>query len=140
MCSRACRRRSTTWRATGSSRCWADRMRVEESISIEAPREAIWELVSDPCQYPSFMSGITRFDVAGKHVDGAGGRYMMRMHVGSAQVGGEVEIVEFDAPNDMGWTSGAGIDQRGGGRVGGEGGGTTRVKFRLGDQAPGTVF
>jgi uncharacterized membrane protein len=88
-------------------------MRVEESIAIEASREAIWELVSAPSRYPSFMSGITRFDVDGEQVDGVGARYMMHMLVGSAHVGGLVEIVEYDEPNDMAWTSVTGIDQRG---------------------------
>jgi uncharacterized membrane protein len=106
-------------------------MRVEQSIAIEASPEAIWELVSDPARYPSFMSGITRFDVAGDHVDGAGARYMMRMHVGSAQVGGEVEIVEYDAPNDMAWTSVTGIDQRGRWRLRARPEGRTHVELRL---------
>ena len=43
---------------------------------------------------------------------GLGARYSMRMHVGSADVGGLVEIVEFDEPADLAWTSVTGIDQR----------------------------
>src|SRR3954467_857572 len=115
-------------------------MRVEESIAIDAPREAIWKLVSDPSQYPSFMSGITRFDVAGEDTTGNGARYMMRMHVGSAQVGGEVEIVEYDEPNDMAWTSVTGIDQRGRWRLREQDDGTTLVTLRLSYTAPGTFL
>ena len=37
----------------------------------------------------------------------------MRMHVGSADVGGLVEVVEFDEPGDLSWTNVTGIDQRG---------------------------
>jgi uncharacterized membrane protein len=35
------------------------------------------------------------------------------MRVGSAEVGGLVEIVEWDPPGDLAWTSVTGIDQRG---------------------------
>ena len=34
------------------------------------------------------------------------------MRVGSAEIGGLIEIVEFDEPGDMAWTSITGIDQR----------------------------
>ena len=42
-----------------------------------------------------------------------GSRYRMRMHVGSADVGGLVEVVELDENRDLAWTSVTGIDQRG---------------------------
>src|SRR5690242_18768977 len=115
-------------------------MRVEESIAIDASREAIWELVSDPSKYPSFMSGITRFDVAGEDRVGIGARYMMHMLVGSAHVGGEVEIVEYDEPNDLAWTSVTGIDQRGRWRLREQDDGTTLVTLRLSYTAPGTFL
>jgi acyl-CoA synthetase (AMP-forming)/AMP-acid ligase II/uncharacterized membrane protein len=115
-------------------------MRVEESIAIDAPREALWELVSDPSQYPSFMSGITRFDVDGEDERGVGARYQMHMRVGSAHVGGLVEIVEYDEPNDMAWTSVTGIDQRGRWRLREQDDGTTRVTLRLSYTAPGTFL
>ena len=115
-------------------------MRVEESTAIEATPEAIWKLVSDPSQYPSFMSGITRFDIEGERETGTGARYMMRMHVGSAHVGGLVEIVEYDEPNDMAWTSVTGIDQRGRWRLREQDDGTTLVTLRLSYTAPGTFL
>ena len=116
-------------------------MRVEESISIAAPREAIWELVSDPSTYPSFMAGVTRFDVHdGSDARGTGARYQMRMRVGSAHVGGLVEVVEYDEPNDMAWTSVTGIDQRGRWRLREQDDGTTLVTLRLSYTAPGTFL
>jgi acyl-CoA synthetase (AMP-forming)/AMP-acid ligase II/uncharacterized membrane protein len=115
-------------------------VRVEESTAIEASPEAVWELVSDPSQYPSFMSGITRFDIEGDQETGPGARYMMRMHVGSAHVGGLVEIVEYDEPNDMAWTSVTGIDQRGRWRLREQDDGTTLVTLRLSYTAPGTFL
>ena len=81
-------------------------MRVEKSIAIDASRDEIWAQVADPCRYPKFMKSITRLE---QRDDGArrgvGARYSTRMRVGSADVGGIVEIVEFDEPADLAWTS-----------------------------------
>src|ERR687886_153691 len=115
-------------------------MRVEESISIDAPCEDIWEAVSDPSTYPSFMAGITRFDVEAGTERGLGARYSMRMHVGSAHVGGLVEVVEYDPPREMAWTSVTGIDQRGRWRLRDQEDGTTNVTLRLSYSAPGGVL
>jgi len=84
------------------------------------------------------MSGITRWEVVGEQASGAGARYRMLMHVGSAEVGGLVEVVEHDPGRDMAWVSVVGIDQRGrwrlrerrGGGAGGPGSVTT-VELRL---------
>ena len=37
-------------------------MRVERDIALDASREQIWELVSDPDNYPRFWHGLTRLD------------------------------------------------------------------------------
>jgi acyl-CoA synthetase (AMP-forming)/AMP-acid ligase II/uncharacterized membrane protein len=115
-------------------------VRVEESITIDAPCESIWEVVSKPSNYPGFMSGITRFDVEGADAEGVGARYAMRMQVGSAHVGGLIEVVEWDPPREMAWTSVTGIDQRGRWRLRDEEDGTTRVTVRLSYSAPGTFL
>ena len=44
------------------------------------------------------MSGITRWEVIGDQRIGLGARYRMLLRVGSAEVGGLIEVVEFDAP------------------------------------------
>jgi uncharacterized membrane protein len=106
-------------------------MRIERQCVIDAPREKVWELVSDPEQYPRFMHGITRFDVEGDKDRGLGARYSMRMRVGSADVGGLVEVVEFDEPADMAWTSITGVDQRGRWRLRERDAGRTHVELRL---------
>ena len=81
-------------------------MRVERSCVIDAPREEVWEYVCDPAGYAGFMHGITVMDREDEGEEpGAGGRYSMRMRVGSADVGGLIEVVEFDPPSDMAWTS-----------------------------------
>ena len=69
-----------------------------------------------------------------------GSRYSMRMHVGSADVGGLVEVVEFDEPGDLAWTSVTGIDQRGRWRLRENDDGGTRVTLRLQYGAPGGLL
>jgi uncharacterized membrane protein len=88
-------------------------MRVAAEIEVKAPAAAIWAFVDDPSRYLHFMSGITRWEVAGEQSSGLGARYRMLMHVGSAEVGGLVEVVEHDPERDMAWVSVVGIDQRG---------------------------
>jgi uncharacterized membrane protein len=88
-------------------------MRVGAEIDVSAPAEAVWAFVDDPSRYLHFMSGITRWEVVGEHASGLGARYRMLMHVGSAEVGGLVEVVEHDPARDMAWVSVVGIDQRG---------------------------
>jgi uncharacterized membrane protein len=116
-------------------------MRVCATIDISAPAEAIWTFVDDPSRYLHFMSGITRWEVVGEQASGKGARYRMLMHVGSAEVGGLVEVVEHDPGRDMAWVSIVGIDQRGRWRLrespptrAGGGSGTpplTKVELRL---------
>ena len=64
----------------------------------------------------------------------------MRMRVGSAEIGGLVEVVEWDEPCDMAWTSVKGIDQRGRWRLREQEDGTTKVTLRLAYQAPGGLL
>jgi uncharacterized membrane protein len=106
-------------------------MRVAAEIEVSAPTEAVWAFIDDPARYLHFMSGVTRWEVVGDQAAGLGARYRMLMHVGSAQVGGLVEVVEHDAPCDMAWVSVVGIDQRGRWRLRDRGRGRTYVELRL---------
>jgi uncharacterized membrane protein len=115
-------------------------MRVERELVINAPREVVWELITDPASYTAFFAGITRWDVEGRKRRGCGARYRMLMHVGSAEVGGLVEVVEFDEPGDMAWTSVMGVDQRGRWRLRERGPNRTSVMFRLSYHAPGGLL
>ena len=91
-----------------------------------------------------------RIEGASRSVDGEGtpaadttrlgARYSMRMKVGSAEVGGVVEVVEFDEPGDLSWTNVTGIDQRGRWRLRETSDGRTRVTLRLSYDAPGGVL
>ena len=80
-------------------------MRCSASTTVSAPIETVWGVVSDPEQTLSFMSGITRWEVESEEPTGLGARYRMLMRVGSAEVGGLVEVVEWDPPGDLAWTS-----------------------------------
>ena len=115
-------------------------MRVEQQIVVNAPRALVWDYITDPGNYTSFFSGITRWEVEGRKKRGLGARYRMLMHVGSAEVGGLVEIVEFDEPGDMAWTSVMGVDQRGRWRLRDHGPNRTSVVFRLSYHAPGGLL
>lgn len=105
-------------------------MRVAARIEVSAPPDAVWELITDPSRHLHFMSGLTRWEVAGPEPTGLGARYRMLMRVGSAEMGGLIEIVEFTPARDMAWTSVTGIDQRGRWRLRGTDDGT-RVELRL---------
>lgn len=88
-------------------------MRVGAAIDVAAPPALVWEFVTDPTRYLHFMNGITRWEVTSEQERGLGARYRTLMRVGSAEVGGLVEIVECDEHRDLAWTSVTGIDQRG---------------------------
>jgi uncharacterized membrane protein len=88
-------------------------VRVCATIEVGAPPAAVWECITDPSRYLHFMAGVTRWEVADDGTSGLGARYRMLMRVGSAEVGGLIEVVEFDEECDLAWTSVTGIDQRG---------------------------
>ncbi len=137
-----CRTRSPRCRTSARCRCSARAgMRLEEQITIDAAPEEVWELLADPADIPRFVPAITRFERQdGKSEDdepGVGARYSMLMHVGSADVGGLIEIVEYDEGRDIAWTSITGIDQRGRWRIREASDGRTRVSLRLSYGSPG---
>ena len=88
-------------------------MRVAAQIDVNTPPEAVWAFIDDPGRYLHFMSGVTRWEVVGDQLSGLGARYRVLMRVGSAEVGGLIEIVEHTPGCDLAWVSVVGIDQRG---------------------------
>jgi uncharacterized membrane protein len=106
-------------------------MRLAASTQINAPMEKVWSFVSDPERALSFMSGVTRWEVANDPPSGLGARYRMLLRVGSAEIGGLIEIVEWDEPCELAWTSVLGVDQRGRFRLRSVPRDRTRVEFRL---------
>ena len=106
-------------------------MRVEARIQVSAPAAAVWDFVADPARYLHFMAGMTRWEVSGEQRTGKGARYRMLLAVGSAEVGGLIEVVESKEPSDLAWTSVTGVDQRGRWRLRDRGDDCTHVEFRL---------
>jgi len=106
-------------------------MRIGAEKLLTAPIEDVWSIVTDPERVLSYMSGVTRWEVVGDHATGLGARYRMLFRVGAAEVGGLVEVVEFDPPCDFAWTSVTGLDHRGRWRLREAPGGRTRVELRL---------
>jgi uncharacterized membrane protein len=106
-------------------------VRLSESITISAPPKLIWDYIAEPSNALHYMAGMTRWEVDGEQRSGLGARYRILMRTGSAEVGGLVEIVEFDQERDMAWSSVTGVDQRGRWRLRELPDGRTRVEFRF---------
>jgi acyl-CoA synthetase (AMP-forming)/AMP-acid ligase II/carbon monoxide dehydrogenase subunit G len=116
-------------------------MRTQASQLIAADPEQVWELLADPANFTRVFSWVTDLEPEDPERDpGAGARYRMRLRVGSAEVGGLIEVVEYDEQRDLAWTSVTGIEQRGRIRLRAAGGGRTRVTIRLSYNAPGVVL
>ncbi|MGC2655142.1 MAG: SRPBCC family protein [Mycobacterium sp.] len=115
-------------------------MRVERQCVIDADRDAVWKVVSDPDRYPSFMSRLERWESANERPPGVGARYMVHWKIGSVPVGGLIEVVEFDEARDLAWVGITGISMRGRIRLRDERDGQTKVTFRLSYQAPGGLL
>src|SRR3954453_18597299 len=115
-------------------------MRIEKTCVIDAPREEVWEVVSNPANTKELLHNVPVFEHEGGPKEGKGARYSLRMHVGSADVGGLVEIVEYHEPGDLAWTSVTGIDQRVRWRLRETPGGGTKVTLRISYVAPGGIL
>jgi uncharacterized membrane protein len=106
-------------------------VRVNGDIEVAAPIDLVWSIVTDPERVLSYMSGITRWEVAGDEPTGLGARYQTLLRVGAAEVGGLIEVVEWMEPSEFAWTSVTGVDQRGRWRLRERPHGRTRVELRL---------
>jgi uncharacterized membrane protein len=106
-------------------------MRIQEAIEVSAPRAAVWRMIADPERVLHFMSGMTRWEVVGEQRMGRGARYRMLMRVGSAEIGGLIEVVEYKQDLDLAWTSVTGLDQRARWRLRDRPHGRTGVEFRI---------
>jgi uncharacterized membrane protein len=106
-------------------------MRSSASLDVQAPIDSVWAIVSDPEQVLNFMAGVTRWEVVSEPATGLGARYRMLFRIGSAEVGGLIEIVEWRPPCELAWTSVTGLDQRGRWRLRPDSNGGTRVELRL---------
>jgi uncharacterized membrane protein len=106
-------------------------MRINETVTISAPPKLVWDYVVDPSNTLHFMSGVTRWEVQGEQATGLGARYRVLFRVGAVETGGLVEVVEFDEPRDMAWSSVTGLDHRGRWRLRELSDGRTKVELRI---------
>jgi len=107
-------------------------MRVSANAKVAAPIDQVWSFVSDPERVLSFMSGVTRWEVEGARRTGLGARYRVLFRIGAAEIGGLIEVVEWEKPTELAWTSVLGVDQRGRWRLRQLSDGGTRVELRMG--------
>lgn len=106
-------------------------MRLSESVVVSARPEEVWSYIADLDNYLDFLAGITRWEAEGEITTGLGARRRMLIRAGSAEIGGLIEIVEWDPPNDLAWSSVTGIDQRGRLRLRPVGRSSTRIEMRF---------
>jgi uncharacterized membrane protein len=112
-------------------------MRVERHCVINADRDAVWKIVSDPDCYPSFMTNLERWESSNDIDRAVGARYTVHWKIGSVPVGGLIEVVEFDDRRDVAWVGITGVTLRGRIRLRDATDGKTKATFRLSYQAPG---
>jgi len=116
-------------------------MRLEETITINARPSEIWKVVGDPERTAALTSDVTRCTrITTDGEIGLGTRYSMRTRVGSAEVGGLIELVEYEQGRDLAWTNILGMEQRGRWRLREIEPGTTLVTLRLSYQSPGGLW
>jgi carbon monoxide dehydrogenase subunit G len=115
-------------------------MRVEESIRIAAPREEVWRFVSQPERYWEFMVGTHWEPVPGEPTTGHRARFNITIAVGSVDLSGLIEFVEWDPPHEIAWVNITGIDQRGRWILRDCGKDETTVTLRASYQVPGGVL
>src|SRR5581483_2547124 len=103
-------------------------------------REHVWEVVKDPAGYAGLLEWAEFTATEDDREPGVGARYDMHVEVGSASVGGLVEIVEYDPGCDIAWTGVTGVEQRGRSRLRNAPGGGTRLTMRMSYGAPGALL
>ena len=115
-------------------------MRVERGIVVDADRDTVWKVLSDPDCYPSFLAHLERWETLTEGPVRVGARYTVLWKIGSIPVGGVAEVVEFDPARDLAWINITGVTERGRFRLRDTGTGRTRVTFRLAYSAEGGLL
>lgn len=115
-------------------------MRVQRQCVVDADRDTVWKVVSDPACYPEFMASLERWETEKDGPAGLGARYTVHWKVGSVPIGGVIELVEFDAPRELSWIGITGVSQRGRFRLRETDDGRTKVTFRLAYESAGNIL
>jgi uncharacterized membrane protein len=115
-------------------------MRVQRRCVIDADRDTVWKVVSDPDCYPEFMASLERWERVTEEAVGKGARYTVHWRIGSVPIGGVVEVSEFDIAHDLAWIGVSGVSLRGRFRIRDCGDGRTKVIFRLSYESAGNLL
>ncbi|HUO37648.1 MAG TPA: SRPBCC family protein [Mycobacterium sp.] len=115
-------------------------MRAERRLVVNADRDAVWKVLSDPDCYRSFLAHLQRWETLTKGPPGLGSRYTVLWKIGSIPVGGVAEVVEFHPARDLAWISVTGVTQRGRFRLRDAGPGQTLVTFRIAYHSDGGLL
>ncbi|TDL00199.1 SRPBCC family protein [Mycobacterium paragordonae] len=115
-------------------------MRVERRIVVKADRDTVWEVLSDPDRYPSFLAHLERWETLTEGPVRVGARYTVLWKIGSIPVGGIAEVVELDTARNLAWINITGVTQRGRFRLRDAGSGRTTVTFRLAYNSEGGLL
>jgi uncharacterized protein YndB with AHSA1/START domain len=78
-------------------------MRVERQCVIDADRDTVWKVVSNPDCYPDFIASLERWETVTEGPMRKGARYTVHWKIGSVPIGGVVEVTEFDPAHDLAW-------------------------------------
>ena len=87
-------------------------MRIEARLPVAATLDEVWAVASDPCVIGALSDTFIVDEMEPDSKPGVGTRYRALLRVGPVPVGGNVEIIEFNAPRDMAWTTLTGVDHR----------------------------
>jgi uncharacterized membrane protein len=115
-------------------------MRVQRQCVIDADRDTVWKVVSDPDCYPEFIASLERWEPASSGPVEKGARYTVHWKIGSVPIGGVVEVSEFDTARDLAWIGISGVSLRGRFRIREHGDGHTKVIFRLAYESAGNLL
>jgi uncharacterized membrane protein len=115
-------------------------MRVERRCVIDADRDTVWKVVSDPDCYPDFMASLERWETLTEGPARIGARYTVHWKIGSVPIGGVIEVVEFDRARELAWIGITGVSLRGRFRLRDVDGGCTKLTFRLAYESAGGLL
>jgi carbon monoxide dehydrogenase subunit G len=115
-------------------------MRVQRRCVVDADRDTVWKVVSDPNCYPEFIASLERWETNTEGPMRVGARYTVHWRIGSVPIGGVVEVVEFDPVHDLAWIGVTGVSLRGRFRLRDTDDGRTRVTFRLAYESAGNIL
>jgi acyl-coenzyme A synthetase/AMP-(fatty) acid ligase len=112
-------------------------MRIAERMIVDAPPKVVWEGIADPTRWPRDLGRMYCSHVTGSPDHGPGARYWLHVEVGAAEVGSEIEVLEYEPLNAFSWATIRGLEQRGHWRLRDRGDGSTEVTLGVSYQASG---